>query len=724
MKRQLMRRLLLVGLVGLIALFGSDIGGMSQSRRSAAVRAKVEQFLRTKTSTDTAAQVVLARQAAGEWSERLKQAQGDLAQPAQPTQPFTLKPLVLGQAESGQVNPGWHNVQYTIAVSSEQARFRLTIRLESSTGGDIDLFVRADEPVEPLGPRRTRRDFSSESPGPRERLTIDARSCPVLRPATYYIAILNYEGSPQSFTLVAELGTEPISSPYGIMTVNSGQTVEGHVGGSPDSPLITVLSKPQYAIDVPEGALSLEVTLLGQSNLDLELGVNYGGPVCLFWLDEDFNIMRAHYWSVLHNLERQTLPGKLVITRGADRPLQAGRYFIAVGNDEEEPQRFLVRADVRTSATSAFAESEKLSTEAFAPGPTATADVNGDGRPDVIVANSGSNELSVLLNQGAGHFERRNIPLDIFPAGGYNPQALTTAEITGDGNLDLIVANQGRITVLLGNGSGNLVVRNSLDVALECPKFVMIRVFILRIDLPVEVCPQLIAAGDFTGDGLTDLVVPDVLGSVWLFTGDGRGGFVAPREIGPRNGVRVLALAPGDFNKDGKLDLFASGIGFLKGNDLPTIWLLLGDGAGGFTVRDEEEIVDGSIQDIFNQLQITDFDGDGHLDAVTFSYEDRSLSVFRGNGQGRFSYEWKLELAAIPAALTASGGELAVGLETGRALGLTKLDGLEFRVGWRLDAGTTAQVRGLATADFDSDGDLDAAVVDRRGSEVSIYLRQ
>lgn len=720
MKWQLIGRLLLVGIVGLVMLFGSDVGGMSQPKYSAA-RAKAEQFLRTKAPVG-ATQAVLARQAAGAWSEHLKRTQDleSVTQLAQPTQPFTFEPLKLNEPVRGQTNPGWHSVQYTIAISPEQARFRLTIRLEG-TGEDIDLFVRADKPVEPLGPTRARRDFSSESPGPRERLIIDPRSCPVLRAATYYIAIFNYARSPQDFTLVAELGTEPISSPYEIKVVSSGEAVESHLGGSPSS-FITVLSKPQYAIDVPEGALSLEVTLLGQSGGDLELGVNYGGPVCLFWLDEDFNIMRAHYRSVLHSLERRTLPGKLVITSGSERPLQPGRYFITVGNDEEEPQRFLMRADVRTSATSAFTLNEKLSTEAFAPGPTATADLNRDGRPDVIVANSGSNELSVLLNQGAGHFERHNIPLDVFPTGGYNPQALATAEITGDGNPDLIVANQGGVTILSGDGSGNLAVRDSLEVALECPKFVVIEFFIVSIDLPIEVCPQLIAARDFTADGIVDLVVPDALGSLWLFVGTGRGGFASPREIGPRNGIRLIALAPGDFNEDGKLDLLASGIGYFGGDELPTIWLLLGNGTGGFIVRDEEEIVDGSIQDIFNQLQIVDFDGDGHMDAVTFSYEDRSLSVFRGNGRGQFSYEWKLELAATPAALTASGSELAVGLETGKVLGLAKLDGL--RVGWELDAGTAAQVHGLAAADFDSNGDLDIAVVNRRESKVFIYLRQ
>ncbi|CAF4300655.1 unnamed protein product, partial [Rotaria magnacalcarata] len=78
-------------------------------------------------------------------------------------------------------------------------------------------------------------------------------------------------------------------------------------------------------------------------------------------------------------------------------------------------------------------------------------DVNGDGKPDIIASNYGSNTASVLLNTGNGAFSAQTIY-----STGAGPYKLTVADVNGDGKPDIIVANSGsnNVGVLLNIGRG------------------------------------------------------------------------------------------------------------------------------------------------------------------------------------------------------------------------------------------------------------------------------
>src|SRR5206468_1762617 len=87
------------------------------------------------------------------------------------------------------------------------------------------------------------------------------------------------------------------------------------------------------------------------------------------------------------------------------------------------------------------------------PRPVVVADVNGDGKPDLVIANHNSNNVSVLLGNGSGGFS----PAAASPvAAGINPSSVAVADVNGDGKPDLVTANFGsnNVSVLLGNGSG------------------------------------------------------------------------------------------------------------------------------------------------------------------------------------------------------------------------------------------------------------------------------
>src|SRR6185437_9787817 len=92
-----------------------------------------------------------------------------------------------------------------------------------------------------------------------------------------------------------------------------------------------------------------------------------------------------------------------------------------------------------------------------APWSVVAADLNGDGKPDLAVADEGSNTVSVLLNNGNGTFAAK---VD-YPTG-FSPSSVAEADLNGDGEPDLVVANAGAnssVSVLLNNGNGTFAAK-------------------------------------------------------------------------------------------------------------------------------------------------------------------------------------------------------------------------------------------------------------------------
>jgi hypothetical protein len=187
------------------------------------------------------------------------------------------------------------------------------------------------------------------------------------------------------------------------------------------------------------------------------------------------------------------------------------------------------------------------------------ADFNGDGKLDIAVANSGSNNVSILLGNGDGTFR----PAENFDAGN-SPSAILLGDFNGDGNPDLALfqtgdlnhSTIGSVSILLGNVDGTF--RPPTNTA-------------------VSVFASLVVVGDFNLDKKVDLIVGEISDALNLtlsfLPGNGNGTFQAPREFSTiPNGTHALLAA--DLNGDGKLDL-AVGNG-------SAISILVGKGDGTF----------------------------------------------------------------------------------------------------------------------------------------------
>ena len=223
----------------------------------------------------------------------------------------------------------------------------------------------------------------------------------------------------------------------------------------------------------------------------------------------------------------------------------------------------------------------------------ALADVNGDGIPDLVTGTNG-NGITVQLGNGDGTFQAPSS--NGFPGGSVT--SIAFGDFSGDGKLDIVAAVNGSVGVILGNGDGTFQEETYYDNAYVAA----------------------VVAGDFNGDGILDIAA--VNGSnVDVLMGKGDGTFQGPLSVAVGN--PATSLAAGDFNGDGKLDIAAT-----NGN---AVSVLLGDGNGTFQAP-----VAYATGNEAAFVAASDLTGNGKLDLVVANSADNTVSVLLGNGNGTF----------------------------------------------------------------------------------------
>jgi hypothetical protein len=234
------------------------------------------------------------------------------------------------------------------------------------------------------------------------------------------------------------------------------------------------------------------------------------------------------------------------------------------------------------------------------PWSVAVADVNGDGKPDIVVANDYSDNVGVLLGNGDGTFQ----PAVTYNSGGSYPPGVAIADVNGDGKPDLIVSNSqsNTVGVLLGNGDGT---------------------FQPAVTYNAGSSPYWIVVADLNGDGKPDLVVSNYYGAVAVLSGNGDGTFQPAVTYGT-GGYPSLSVAVADVNRDGKPDLLVADY------DTGTVGVLLGNGDGTF----QTVVTYGCSSAYCQSVAAADINGDGYLDLVAgTSY---GVVLMLGNGDGTF----------------------------------------------------------------------------------------
>ncbi len=253
----------------------------------------------------------------------------------------------------------------------------------------------------------------------------------------------------------------------------------------------------------------------------------------------------------------------------------------------------------------------------------AVADVNSDGRPDVLTANSGTSTLSVLLGNGAGGFALQ--PSSPSTGSGSQPLALVLADVNGDGQPDALTANigTGTVSVLLGDGAGGFALQpNSPATG------------------PGNSLPRSLAVADVDGDGKPDVLAAnsDDSSTLAVLLGNGAGGFALAGATRTGNfPTNPYGLAIGDVNNDGKPDALTANI------STSTVSVLLGNGLGSFTLQGNSPYSSSYYGGQPTSLALADINGDGQLDAlvVNSNYGNNTVGILLGDGAGGFAVQDK-----------------------------------------------------------------------------------
>jgi|HubBroStandDraft_4_1064222.scaffolds.fasta_scaffold14720_2 hypothetical protein len=340
-------------------------------------------------------------------------------------------------------------------------------------------------------------------------------------------------------------------------------------------------------------------------------------------------------------------------------------------------------------------------TSGYNPYSVAIADVNGDGKLDLIVANEQQSKtdpagsISVMLGKGNGTFH----PAVNYSSGGQSAYSVVVADVNGDGKLDLVVANgclgsncaMGGVGVLLGNGDGtfkkavtyssgaasvfgshvavgDLNGDGKLDLAVAttgsgcgngCPSG-LVGVLLGNGDGTFKKAKMYSTGGfdaigwveiaDVNGDKKPDLVVanycliecsyPPVQGSVGVLLGNGNGTFKAVKTYSS-GGDGAISVAVADLNKDGKPDILVANCGpeaCGPGSPGGNVGVLIGNGNGTF-----KPVVNYPAANSPFDVVAADVNGDGKLDIVVSNWgtpnaatNDGAVTVLEGRGNGTF----------------------------------------------------------------------------------------
>ena len=320
-----------------------------------------------------------------------------------------------------------------------------------------------------------------------------------------------------------------------------------------------------------------------------------------------------------------------------------GPSSVAVADFNGDGQPDLAVADAESNAISiflgnsngTFATEVSYNTGAVsAPISIIAADFNGDSKPDLAVVNGGSNNVSILLNTGNGTFATDgHIAIKADYATGSFPVSVIAADFNGDGKADLAVANSdsNTVSVYINNGGGTFATKVDYNAKVDNSTFGSM--------------PTSVTTADFNSDGKPDLAVTNgSSNTVSVFVNNGDGTFA--NKVDYAAGKDAISVTAADFNGDNKPDLAVANY---NGGYSSTVSVLINNGDGTFATKVNYITDTGS-----DSIAAADFNGDGKQDLAVTNNVSKTISVLPNNGDGTFANKVDYTTGSFPSSIAAA----------------------------------------------------------------------
>ncbi len=329
------------------------------------------------------------------------------------------------------------------------------------------------------------------------------------------------------------------------------------------------------------------------------------------------------------------------------------------------------------------------------PNSVTSADLDGDGDQDLVTANgaSTSSTVSVLLNQGNGIFAAHQQY-----AAGVNPNSVISADLDGDGDQDLVTANgastSGTVSVLLNQGNGTFAAYQQYATGVN---------------------PKSVTSADLDGDGDDDLVSANSASntlSVMLNLGNAT--FATPVQYAV--GSDPLCVISADLDGDGDQDLACAN------EVVNSVSVLLNQGNGTFPAHVQHTVGAGP-----SSVTCADLDGDGDQDLASANYNSNTVSVLLNQGDGTFPAHVQYAVGANPSSVTSvdldgdGDQDLATANYNSNTVSVLLNQGVgTFAPHMQYTVGVNPS--SVISVDLDGDGDRDLATANYNSNTVSVLL--
>jgi hypothetical protein len=330
-------------------------------------------------------------------------------------------------------------------------------------------------------------------------------------------------------------------------------------------------------------------------------------------------------------------------------------------------------------------------------------DFNNNGRWDIVVAESGTGSINLLVRYIAAEFQSEKV---YTTGSGSHPYSVATGDFNNDNNSDVVVANSGSdsVGIFLGYGDGSFAPQTNYFVGFESN-------------------PQHVAVVDYNQDHQLDILTANSNGnSVGVLRGYGNGSFASTSVYSTRDGSQPYWVTIGDFNNDHRWDLVVAN----QGKD--NVGVLFGYEYASFK----------SQQTYSNQYSLRpssviarDLNNDSYIDiAVTFAAND-SVGILYGYGNGTFA-----ELIMYSVGYNSYPYEI-VGVDVNNdnildiVVANSASDTLGVLLGYgnksfapimTFSTGNNSHPYGAASGDFNNDNRMDIVVANYHSSSIGVLL--